>query len=466
MTLTARVLVFDSDPDQRLRIVGKLGDRGYDNLIARSVDEALDLAKNNPLDIVIVSASVPDEERGRLNAALKELWATRHLPVIVVGGEGGTQPLDDRAAAIAEFLPREFHDLELFSHLSSLVRLKTMQTELERRLATTAEFGVRTPRPVRPPKSVKGGRALVVACHGPLKKRIDSALRGPLKVAHARDYAAGLAALGRAAVDLVFVGGSEDGKAALDFCTAMRGQSQHFTVPLVLIADARTFRDPVAPYVSGANDIVPTTLGIKDLRTRAVALVKQKRYREAMRTLYRQLGEDVTTDRLTGLYSHGFLHAHLARQIEDAHSWNKNLSVGYLDVDDLAAINLDYGYVAGDLLLREIGHLMANLVRGEDLVARVGNDEFCVIEPDTAPEVAEFALQRIAGVIGKTKFKLPGIEGPLAVSVTVGYTAIEPGDDSDSLIARAREQCEGNAKRAAPRPLRPLPPKAEVDDDD
>ncbi len=139
---TARVLVYDSDPDQRLRIIGRLGDRGYSNLIARSVDEALDIARTNQLDIIIVNASVPKKEQESLNAALKDLWETRHLPIILIGGdEDGNQPLDERDAALADFLPREFHDLELFSHLSSLVRLKTMQSELERRLATTVEFG-------------------------------------------------------------------------------------------------------------------------------------------------------------------------------------------------------------------------------------------------------------------------------------------------------------------------------------
>ena len=59
---TARVLVYDSDPDQRLRIIGRLGDRGYSNLIARSVDEALDIACTNQLDIIIVNASVPKKE--------------------------------------------------------------------------------------------------------------------------------------------------------------------------------------------------------------------------------------------------------------------------------------------------------------------------------------------------------------------------------------------------------------------
>ena len=102
---TARVLVYDSDPDQRLRIIGRLGDRGYSNLIARSVDEALDIAHQSTRYHYRQRLSSQS-----LNAALKDLWETRHLPIILIGGdEDGNQPLDERDAALADFLPREFH---------------------------------------------------------------------------------------------------------------------------------------------------------------------------------------------------------------------------------------------------------------------------------------------------------------------------------------------------------------------
>ena len=146
---TARVLVYDSDPDQRLRIIGRLGDRGYSNLIARSVDEALDIARTNQLDIIIVNASVPKKEQESLNAALKDLWETRHLPIIgLIGGDSTssrtcrcagspkTKPArrtrrTRRSKSLADFLPRDDSiarpedrpnwttDLRTFSHLSS-----------------------------------------------------------------------------------------------------------------------------------------------------------------------------------------------------------------------------------------------------------------------------------------------------------------------------------------------------------
>ena len=408
---SARVLVYDSDPDQRPRIIGRLGDRGYSNMIARSVEEALDIARTNQLDIIIVNASVPKEEQEVLNTALKDLWETAHLPVILIGGdEEGNQPLDERDAALADFLPHEFHDLELFSHLSSLVRLKTMQSELERRLITTADFGAVVPKPVQPPRSIRGANLLAIGCTGDNRKLVDAALGRTTKIAHRRGYAAALKQVAGSELDAVILALEGDDEEGLQFCSELRGNSRYFNMPLVLITEARDHSDPVAPYLTGANDVVPPSVNVKDLRTRVTALIKQKRYRENMRELYAQLGDDITADRLTGLYTHGFLYAHLGRQLEDANRWNKNIAVGYIDVEEMIAINEDYGHAAGDHLLRELGGLIGGLVRGEDLVARVSGEEFCVIEPDTAHDVAEFALERIVGVIGNTEFRLPNVE--------------------------------------------------------
>ena len=321
----ARVLVYDSDPDQPLRIIGRLGDRGYSNMIARTVEEALEIARTNQLDIIIVNAAVPKEEQDLLNTALKDLWETRHLPIILIGGdEQGNRPLDKRDAALADFLPREFHDLELFSHLSSLVRLKTMQTELDRRLTTTAEFGVVAPRTVQPPRSIRGAGVLAVACTAAERKLVDSALGGATKVSHRRGYSAALKQVISSKPDALIVALTGDDKEGLAFCSEMRSNSRFFNTPLILITQARDHSDPVAPYLTGANDVVPPSVNVKDLRTRVTALIKQKRYRENMRELYEQLGDDITSDRLTGLYTHGFLYAHLARQIEDANRWNNS----------------------------------------------------------------------------------------------------------------------------------------------
>lgn len=100
---------------------------------------------------------------------------------------------------------------------------------------------------------------------------------------------------------------------------------------------------------------------------------------------------------------------------------------------------------------------MISLVRGEDLVDRLRDDEFCIVEPDTAPELADYALQRIAGVVGKAEFRVLGVEQQIKVILKTSCSSLAPGDDTEALIGRARAACIENRKLPLDRSTKPLP---------
>jgi diguanylate cyclase (GGDEF)-like protein len=112
-----------------------------------------------------------------------------------------------------------------------------------------------------------------------------------------------------------------------------------------------------------------------------------------------------------------------------------------LDVDRLKEVNDSDGHSAGDALLRVVGHTLGLLVRGWDVMARVGGDEFAAL----LPEVGVFGANLVAERMRVAMHSLILPSGP--VRITVGWSAAPAGADPVSVWQRADESLY-KAKRA------------------
>jgi len=125
-----------------------------------------------------------------------------------------------------------------------------------------------------------------------------------------------------------------------------------------------------------------------------------------------------THDTLTGLYNRHYFDAEMERLQK---SRQFPISILMIDVDGLKKINDLLGHPAGDEILRRTAMVLKQAFRPEDVIARIGGDEFVVILPGTDTETASQAEQRLNHLLQEHNKDLP--EGPslsLAIGVATG----------------------------------------------
>ena len=136
-------------------------------------------------------------------------------------------------------------------------------------------------------------------------------------------------------------------------------------------------------------------------------------------------------DALTGLYNWAYFNEKV-KNIQKT----GDLLITFIiaDVDGLKCVNDTHGHCRGDLLLKEIANILKDNFRDEDIVARTGGDEFCIILPGTSREEAESIVQRI-----NKKCLLQSSER-LPMSISFGIAEKKTADISVKKILRKAEK--------------------------
>jgi diguanylate cyclase (GGDEF)-like protein len=127
-----------------------------------------------------------------------------------------------------------------------------------------------------------------------------------------------------------------------------------------------------------------------------------------------RLEHQARTDSLTGLFNHSVFYEQLLHALQEASRTHSPVAVLMLDIDDFKHVNDVHGHAVGDELLRFLAEVLRASVRPEDVVCRLGGEEFAVVMVGCADEDAMRVAERIKRRLGDTEF--PGI-GRLHVSV-------------------------------------------------
>lgn len=141
-------------------------------------------------------------------------------------------------------------------------------------------------------------------------------------------------------------------------------------------------------------------------------------------------------DPLTGLYNRRHFAVEAAAELARAHRAHSPSSILIADIDYFKKVNDQYGHPAGDLVLKEVAHVLTRTVRATDVVARLGGEEFIVLMPHTARDGAMALAEKLRSSMGKYPVQVE--TQSLAVTVSVGVSELagdQCGDFEDLYVA-------------------------------
>ena len=144
-------------------------------------------------------------------------------------------------------------------------------------------------------------------------------------------------------------------------------------------------------------------------------------------------------DPLTGLANRREFDRVLAEALEQAQEGSAPMSLCFIDVDHFKTINDSFGHHAGDVLLKGIVEQMLSVLSKNDVLARVGGDEFALLLSDCALADAMRVAERLRAIVDShvSSFETHHF----SVSLSIGIAEISPGDTTSEVIFNADSAC-------------------------
>lgn len=200
-------------------------------------------------------------------------------------------------------------------------------------------------------------------------------------------------------------------------------------VPLVLAAIGWSIAGDhlVAARTQQIGEVVAiTSIGLLGLLlafyTRHGNIQVERSYSTHLEGLSQRLRGLAYQDSLTGLYNHRYFYEQLTHEVERANRYGHPVSVILLDLDKFKEVNDTYGHLMGDKLLSLIGKVIGEQVRGADIAARYGGDEFAIILPDTALDAARATADKLGKAIASGQTNAGQSEG-IRISASCGVAS-------------------------------------------
>jgi len=177
----------------------------------------------------------------------------------------------------------------------------------------------------------------------------------------------------------------------------------------------------IGPHGSGLR-MLPVMIVLYITALSVMALHEYRSRRDNI-LLRLRIAEMALVDALTGLRNRRYLQEFMEAEVEQVlREAKKKLWLIMVDLDHFKSVNDRYGHDAGDAVLKQLGAILRDTVRKQDVVARWGGEEFVIVARDVSEGAGSVLAERLREAVAAHAFVLPGGES-IRLTCSTGFSA-------------------------------------------
>ena len=420
--MSAKILIVDDLATNRIILKARLSSAYYHVVQAGSGEDALKLAATEQPDLLLVSANLPDMASATFMERLRQQEGLDNAPVVLLLPENAT---DRRFGALqcgaSDVFEKPLTDTLLMAKLRSLLRQKNTYRDLQLHVETAEAFGFSDVKE----DFMRQGRVVLISPDigfvFSLREDLEHYCQFDMTVSETDTVSCFQS---QAPQPDVFVLCIDDNNSDANLRLMAELLTNPNTRHCRIIAQLHKNALRLAPTLLdlGAHDVISETIGPDELALRLKRLVMRKLDADQLRTQLHSSLQAAVIDPLTGLYNRRYAIPYLTRMIATSATDNTQFAVMVADLDHFKRVNDTYGHMVGDSVLARIAALLKNNLSSDDVIARIGGEEFLIIIPNTTRTDACGIARRLCQLIQRAPIHVNPSQDPVHVTISIGVT--------------------------------------------